>query len=142
MAIPNWNVAALIERSGVLVAMDETCTGIRYFRHLVDESAADLEGMLDAVADRYLKIDCAVFTPNEERLEHIRELVRDYSIDAVIYYALRFCDPYTVEAFRVRQALERDGIPFHHLETDHSTEEVGQLTTRLQALLQMLEAGK
>lgn len=141
MAVPNWKVPTIIETSGALVAMDEMCTGIRYFRHLVSEDATDLEGMLDAIADRYLQIDCAVFTPNRERLEHIKELVRDYSIDAVVYYALQFCDPYTVEAFRVKQELEREGIPFLYLETDYSTEDVGQLTTRIQALIEIMGSG-
>lgn len=142
MAIPNWKVPTIIETSGALVAMDEMCTGIRYFRHLVDEDAVGLEGMLDAIADRYLKIDCAVFTPNRERLEHVRELVRDYSIDAVVYYALQFCDPYTVESFRMKQELEGAGIPFLYLETDYSTEDMGQLTTRVQALIEMVAAKK
>ncbi len=141
MAIPNWKLPAIIETSGALVAMDEMCTGIRYFRHLVSEEAADLEGMLDAIADRYLRIDCAVFTPNRERIEHIKELVGDYSIDAVVYYALQFCDPYTVEAFLISQELEKEGIPFLYLETDYSTEDVGQLSTRVQALVEMLTSG-
>ncbi|MDI6874018.1 double-cubane-cluster-containing anaerobic reductase [Candidatus Solincola sp.] len=140
MAIPNWKLATVIETSGALVAMDEMCTGIRYFRHLVDEEPSDLEGMLDAIAERYLKIDCAVFTPNRERIEHIKELVADYSIDAVVYYALQFCDPYTIEAFQVKQELEKEGIPFLYVETDYSPEDVGQLTTRVQALLEMVES--
>ena len=140
MAIPNWKVASLIEASGSLVAMDEMCTGIRYFRHLVDEGTGDKEGMLDAIADRYMEIDCAVFTPNQERLEHIKELVKDYDIDAVVYYALQFCDPYTVEAFRVQQEMEKAGVPFLYLETDYSSEDVGQLTTRIQALIEMVSS--
>jgi benzoyl-CoA reductase/2-hydroxyglutaryl-CoA dehydratase subunit BcrC/BadD/HgdB len=140
MAIPNWKVPTIIETSGAVVAMDEMCTGIRYFRHLVDENAAGMEGLLDAIADRYLKIDCAVFTPNLERLEHIRELVRDYDIDAVVHYSLQFCDPYTIEAFRVEKELEAEGIPFLYLETDYSTEDVGQLQTRIQALIEMVSS--
>ena len=138
MAIPNWKVPTIIETSGALVAMDEMCTGIRYFRHLVDEDAPDTDGLLDSIANRYLKIDCAVFTPNQERLEHIGELVRDYDIDAVVYHALQFCDPYSVEAFRVEQAMQKDGMPFLYLETDYSTEDVGQLVTRVQALVEMV----
>ncbi len=68
--------------------------------------------------------------------------MRDYHIDAVIYYALQFCDPYTVEAFRVRQEMEKDGVPFLYLETDYSSEDVGQLTTRVQALVEMVEGTK
>ena len=138
MAIPNWKVPTIIETSGAVVAMDEMCTGIRYFRHLVDEGAPDMDGMLDSIASRYLEIDCAVFTPNRERLEHIRELVRDYQIDAVVYYTIQFCDPYSVEAFRVQQEMQEDGMPFLYLETDYSTEDVGQLTTRIQALIEMV----
>jgi benzoyl-CoA reductase/2-hydroxyglutaryl-CoA dehydratase subunit BcrC/BadD/HgdB len=137
MAIPNWKVAAIIEDSGALVAMDEMCTGIRYFRHLVDENTGDMDALLDAIANRYMKIDCAVFTPNPERMEHIEELVRDYDIDAVVYYALQFCAPYTVEAYKAKKVMEDMGTPFLYLETDYSTEDIGQLSTRVQALIEM-----
>jgi benzoyl-CoA reductase/2-hydroxyglutaryl-CoA dehydratase subunit BcrC/BadD/HgdB len=140
MAIPNWKVPTIIENSGAVVAMDEMCTGIRYIRHLVDEDAGDLEGLLDALAERYMKIDCAVFTPNQERIEHIKELVRDYDIHAVVHHSLQFCDPYTIEAFRVEKELEAAGIPFLYLETDYSTEDVGQLGTRIQALIEMVSS--
>jgi len=140
MAIPNWKVPAIIETSGAVVAMDEMCTGIRYSRHLVAEDAGDLEGLLDAIADRYLKIDCAVFTPNNERLEHIKELVRDYEIDAVVHHSLQFCDPYTIEAFRIEKELAAAGVPFLSLETDYSMEDVGQLSTRIEALIEMVSS--
>lgn len=55
---------------------------------------------------------------------------------------MQFCDPYTVEAFRAKQELEEVGVPFLYLETDYSTEDVGQLTTRIQALVEMLEVGE
>ncbi|MDY6796019.1 MAG: double-cubane-cluster-containing anaerobic reductase [Actinomycetota bacterium] len=141
MALPNWKVATIIETSGAVVAMDELCTGIRYFDNLVDEEAEDMEALLDSIADRYLKIHCSIFTPNRERLEHIRELVKDYDIDAVVYYTLQFCDPYMVEAFRVQQELQKEGTPFLYLETDYSQEDVGQLSTRIQALLEMVSSG-
>ena len=137
MAIPNWKVPAIIETSGAVVAMDEMCTGIRYSRHLVDETSSSMEGLLNAIADRYLKIDCAVFTPNRERLEHIKELVKDYDIDAVVHHSLQFCDPYTIEAFRIEKELD---IPFLSIETDYSQEDVGQLSTRIEALIEMISS--
>ncbi len=140
MALPNWKVATLIETSGAVVAMDEMCTGIRYFENLVDEDAADMDSLLDNIADRYLNIHCAIFTPNQERMQHIKRLVEEYDIDAVVYYALQFCDPYTVEAFRVQRDMEGLGVPFLYLETDYSPEDVGQLSTRIQALIEMVES--
>jgi len=137
MALPNWKLAQVIETSGAVVAMEEMCTGIRYFRNLVDETPDDLEGMLDAIADRYMKIDCAVFTPNTERVENILGLVRDFDIDAVVYHALQACDPYTIEAYKVQKALDEAGIPMLYVETDYGNDS-GQIATRVQALLEMV----
>ncbi|MFH1150854.1 MAG: double-cubane-cluster-containing anaerobic reductase [Actinomycetota bacterium] len=138
MAIPNWKLYGIIETSGAVVAMDELCTGIRYFRNLVDEEPDDVEGMLDAIAARYLKTDCAVFTPNEERVDNVLGLAREYDVDAVIYHTLQFCDPYAVEAFKVERALEEAGVPMLYLETDYGTGDVGQLKTRVEALFEMV----
>ncbi len=77
-----------------------------------------------------------------ERVEHLKELVRDYGIDAVAYYALQFCDPYTVEASGVQREPEKLGVPFLYLETDYSAEDVGRLSTRVQALLEMVGSEK
>jgi len=137
MALPNWKLAQVIETSAAVIAMEEMCTGVRYYRNDVDESPTDLEGMLDAVAERYLKIDCAVFTPNTERIENILGLVRDYNIDAVVYHALQACDPYTIEAYKVQKALDAAGVPLLYVETDYG-DDSGQIATRVQALLEMV----
>jgi benzoyl-CoA reductase/2-hydroxyglutaryl-CoA dehydratase subunit BcrC/BadD/HgdB len=64
MAIPNWKMHHLIEESGAVVVCEETCTGTRYFEKEVDETQTTMEGMIKALADRYLNINCACFTPN------------------------------------------------------------------------------
>jgi benzoyl-CoA reductase/2-hydroxyglutaryl-CoA dehydratase subunit BcrC/BadD/HgdB len=94
--------------------------------------------MLDAIVDRYLAIDCACFTPNTERLQHIVDMARDLKVDGVIHYALSFCQPYAMEAFKVEKALRAAGIPMLSLETDYSLEDVEQLKTRVEAFVEML----
>ncbi len=138
MAIPNWKVPQIVETSGATIVAEEMCTGERYFRNLTDEKAGDLSAMLDAIADRYLQIDCAVFTPNAERTDNILGMVRDRKVDGVVYYALKYCDPFTMEAGRVRAELEGAGVPLLYLETDYSQGDVGQLSTRVEAFLEML----
>jgi benzoyl-CoA reductase/2-hydroxyglutaryl-CoA dehydratase subunit BcrC/BadD/HgdB len=108
------------------------------YRNLVDETPSDLEGMLDAIADRYLEIDCAVFTPNNERIDNILGLVDGYKVDAVVYHALTACDPYTIEAYKVQKALEKAGVPMLYVETDYG-DDSGQIATRIQALLEMVK---
>lgn len=134
----NWKVHSLIENAGAAVVADETCTGSRYFENLVDETAEDLTSQLNAIADRYLKINCACFTPNKERIEGITKWVKDYNIHGVIQYILQYCHGYNVEAIRVDAALKQMNIPVLKIETDYSEEDSGQLRTRIEAFLERL----
>ena len=75
MAVPNWKLPFLVESSGAIIVGEESCIGTRNTRDLVEETGETLEAMLDAIVDRYMRIDCACFTPNTERLEHIVEML-------------------------------------------------------------------
>lgn len=134
----NWKLHALIEQAGAAIVIDETCTGLRYFRDLVDESHTDIEGQLTAIADRYLKIDCACFSPNNERIDAIPDIVKNYKVDGVIQYILQYCHGYNVEALRVADILRKESIPTVKIETDYSQEDIGQLRTRVDAFLEQL----
>ncbi|WP_027367962.1 double-cubane-cluster-containing anaerobic reductase [Desulfocurvibacter africanus] len=139
MAVPNWKLPYIIESSGAVIVSEESCIGSRNTRDLVDESTDTLEGMLDAIADRYLRIDCATFTPNTERLDNIVQLAKESKADGVIHYGLLFCQPYAHEFFKVDKALKDAGIPMLSIETDYSMEDVGQLKTRVEAFVEMLK---
>ncbi|MFO7596590.1 MAG: double-cubane-cluster-containing anaerobic reductase [Desulfocurvibacter africanus] len=139
MAVPNWKLPYIIESSGAVIVSEESCIGSRNTRDLVDESADTLEGMLDAIAERYLRIDCATFTPNTERLDNIVQLAKESKADGVIHYGLLFCQPYAHESFKVDKALKNAGIPMLSIETDYSMEDVGQLKTRVEAFVEMLK---
>ncbi|NCD26771.1 MAG: 2-hydroxyacyl-CoA dehydratase, partial [Deltaproteobacteria bacterium] len=138
MAVPNWKLPYIIESSGAVIVGEESCIGTRNTRDLVEESGQTLDEMLDALADRYMKIDCACFTPNQERLDNVAALARDLKADGVIQYTLMFCQPYAHEAFKVEKRLGAVGIPSMALETDYSMEDVEQLKTRVEAFLETL----
>lgn len=138
MAIPNWKLHAIIECAGAVVVGEESCVGERNHRGLLDETFTTREEAYDRIAERYIGIDCACFTPNDERLENIRRLYGSLSADGVIHYALQFCTPYMMEAYRVGRALKGEGIPFLPLESDYGAEDVGRLRTRVEAFLEVL----
>lgn len=138
MAVPNWKLPFIVESSGAVIVGEESCIGTRNIRDLVDESGETLEEMLDALVDRYLRIDCACFTPNQERLQNIAAMAKDLEVKGVIHFALNFCQPYAIEAFKVGRALEEAGIPMLSIETDYSMEDVEQLKTRVEAFLEMV----
>jgi len=139
MAVPNWKLPFVVESSGAVIVGEESCIGTRNTRDLVDESGRTLEEMLEALTDRYMRIDCACFTPNQERLDHIVAMARDLKVDGVIHYALTFCQPYAIEAYKVEKALEKAQIPMMALETDYSMEDVEQLKTRVEAFVEMVK---
>jgi len=138
MAVPNWKLPYIVESSGAVIVGEESCIGTRNIRDLVDESGDTLEEMLDSLVDRYMRIDCACFTPNQERLQNIVAMARDLQVKGVIHFALNFCQPYAIEAFKVGRALEEAGIPMLSIETDYSMEDVEQLKTRVEAFLEMV----
>jgi benzoyl-CoA reductase/2-hydroxyglutaryl-CoA dehydratase subunit BcrC/BadD/HgdB len=137
MAVPNWKLPYIVESSGAIVVGEESCIGTRNTRDLVDESCGTVDGMIDAIVDRYMKIDCACFTPNTERLDNIVRMARELKVQGVIHYALSFCQPYAMEAYKVEKALGSAGVPMLAIETDYGMEDVEQLKTRVEAFVEM-----
>ncbi len=138
MAVPNWKLPYLVESSGAVIVVEESCIGTRNTRDLVDERCESPEEMLEALVDRYMAIDCACFTPNQERLTHIVEMAQGLGVNGVIHYALSFCQPYAMEALKVEKALTAASIPMLSIETDYSLEDVEQLKTRVEAFVEMV----
>jgi benzoyl-CoA reductase/2-hydroxyglutaryl-CoA dehydratase subunit BcrC/BadD/HgdB len=137
-AVPNWKLPMIVETAGAVIVGEESCVGERGVRNLTDDSGETIDEMLDAVVDRYFKVDCAIFTPNPDRLNHIREMVDAYRADGVIHYGLQFCQPYLMESIPIEKALEENSIPCLRMETDYSMEDVGQLKTRVEAFVEQL----
>ncbi len=139
MAIPNWKLHHIIESTGAVVVCEESCTGTRFFSDLVKPTKNNLDEQLKAIADRYMNIHCACFTPNDERMDDVVKLAKEYQVDGVVHYNLQFCHTYANEAVRMEQHLEKAGIPLLRIETDYSDEDAGQLKTRIEAFLEMIK---
>ncbi len=142
MAAPNWKLPFIIENCGAVIVGEESCVGERGTRNLVDlQGARTREEILDRIAQRYLGIDCAIFTPNKDRVVHVSEMARKYKADGVVHYEIQFCAPYTMESHSMRRAMGQEGIPFLRVETDYSMEDAAQLQTRVQAFLELIKQG-
>lgn len=139
MAIPNWKLHHIIESAGAVVVCEESCTGTRFFSDLVKPTGNNLDDQLKAISERYMNIHCACFTPNEERLDDIVNMAKEYQADGVVHYNLQFCHTYANEAVNVEKRLEKEGIPLLRIETDYSDGDAGQLKTRIEAFLEMIK---
>lgn len=140
MAVPNWKVPMIVESSGAVIVGEESCVGERGTQWLTEDKGDTVAELLDNVTERYFKIDCAVFTPNPSRVDHVKDMFNKYNAKGVIHYSLQFCHPYIVESGPAEAALEKAGIPTLRLETDYSQEDAGQLKTRIEAFQERIQA--
>lgn len=138
LAIPNWKLHNIVETSGAVVVCEEMCTGTRYFERYVDESKETVEEQIDAIAERYMGINCACFTPNHARIDDIIRLAKEYKVDGIIDVNLKFCNLYDTEGYFVERALKEEGIPVLGIETDYTDSDAQQLRTRVSAFVEML----
>lgn len=138
LAVPNWKLHNIIETSGAVVVCEEMCTGTRYFENLVDETKTTIDEQIDALANRYMGINCACFTPNTGRIDDIIRLAKEYKVDGVIDVNLKFCSLYDVEGYTVERALKEAGIPVMGIETDYTDNDAEQLRTRICAFIEMI----
>ena len=138
LAVPNWKLHNIIETSGAVVVCEEMCTGTRYFENLVDETKTTVDEQIDALARRYMGINCACFTPNTARIDDIIRLAKEYKVDGVIDVNLKFCSLYDVEGYTVERALKEAKIPVMGIETDYTDSDAEQLRTRIGAFIEMI----
>lgn len=140
---PNFKLLNIIEEADAVIVIDELCSGTR---HLYDPVRVDEwteEGMLKAIAERYLfPSTCPCFVENHDRIDKLLQMAEDFSIDGVIYHSLRLCQLYDLERGLVRQVLKSKGIPVLNVYTDYSSEDVEQIKTRVEAFLEMVSSKK
>jgi benzoyl-CoA reductase/2-hydroxyglutaryl-CoA dehydratase subunit BcrC/BadD/HgdB len=142
----NWKLPTLIEEGnpqGVMVA-DELCSSERLIYDPVGVDEWSMDDMLNAIGERYLMAStCPCFTSkdgNEDRVNWLLNKVKEWNVQGVIYYVVRGCMLYAMEYTRVKKVLDKENIPVYYLDTEYTREDVGQLKTRVEAFLEMLNA--
>lgn len=140
---PNLKLPLLIEQAGGVVVADETCSANRM---LYDMTAVDewlVGDMVDSLADKYLKpCTCPIFTRNDDRQRRILELAAKFTADGVVYQSFAGCQVYEMEQKSIADLLNARGIPMLYVETDYSPDDMGQLSTRIEAFLESIKTRK
>jgi len=129
-------IIRLIEESGADVVGFENCSGPRTMKDLVDEN----KDPYLALAEKYLRTNCSVMSPNPGRIEALDEMIDDYQVDGVIEVILQACHTFAIESDRVKKFVTNErNLPYLCLETDYSQTDTGQISTRISAFLEILE---
>jgi benzoyl-CoA reductase subunit C len=125
----------LVEEAGCLVAMDDLDNGSRYFWEKVDGAGKD---PVEALAVRYLKNMSPRMFDWHAQADQLVRLTKEFNIDAV----LELPDAYDyVRGYRrpfVESWLKEAGVASMSFERNYHLSNVGQLTTRIGAFLEIL----
>lgn len=126
----------VIEDAGALVVTDSLCFGTRHFLDLVDEDGDPM----DAITKRYYNHNPCPRMLREypRKLEFIRDLAREASVDGVIFEQITFCDLHGVDNVMISKDLEKLGIPTLRLQREYTIGDVGRFRTRVQAFLERI----
>jgi benzoyl-CoA reductase/2-hydroxyglutaryl-CoA dehydratase subunit BcrC/BadD/HgdB len=140
VSVGDYVVPKLIEDSGAVIVAEFLDEGMRHGDCNV-EISGDLMGNLgDAY---YLKrTPPSIFQPAwEARVEAIKRLIKEFSVDGVIWYQLTFEEVYDMECAIVAQAMETMKIPFLKLESsyEYAREAMGPLTTRVESFIESVK---
>jgi len=82
---------------------------------------------------------CArVFTEYPRRVDFIKDMIRDFKVDGVIFQRLTFCELWGFEQFSLTNDFKEFDVPLLCLDREYVLSGVGQLRTRVQAFLETM----
>lgn len=129
----------LFEDWNVQVTGTDFCTSSRFITQ-VDTSLDD--DIFKSMAASFLKQTPCARTMDTSVpgsiAQKIVERAKETRAKGVIGFTLKFCDPYLARIPMIRQALQKESIPFLMLEGDCTTGSMGQQQTRIEAFTEML----
>jgi len=128
-------VLSIIEEAGGVVVAIDSCSGMKPYATPIEERTGD---PVRAMAAKYLKVPCSCMTPNSRRLTEMDRLTEKFRPDAVVDVVLQACHSYNIESYKVGESVQKkQGLPFLKIVTDYSQNDVGQIRTRVEAMLEM-----
>jgi benzoyl-CoA reductase/2-hydroxyglutaryl-CoA dehydratase subunit BcrC/BadD/HgdB len=140
--LPDPEALALFAACGARLVGDDLCTGSRQLRPL---AVADEVDQMAALAGAVLGRPPCARTVNDGEPGFLGQRLvaeaRAAGARGVVLHVMKFCDPYLVRLAAMREQLRAAGLPLLVLEGDCSLRSLGQHRTRIEAFVEMLEAG-
>ena len=81
-------------------------------------------------------------SPNTLRYEQFRNVLDEWKIDGVISITVHACTPFDIESKALEDICNESDMPFLHVRTDYSPGDEGQVRTRIEAFIEMLQTKK
>ena len=121
-----------IEDLGAVIVGD-TCSGMRQRAWWTRIEPRSDRGDCRASQDQR-----SVMSPNPGRFDDLDYLIDYYKADAVIEITLFACHTFNLEAHDIGNFVRERSLPYLHIESDYSSQDQGQVATRIEAFLELV----
>ena len=137
----------LIEESGGNVVLFDSWVGLNYFSQIINEEKIDsTEDPMDLFIERFKNNENGDHTvPNylENKTTQIEDFIKDYYQKtgkniSVVNHIIKFCDHINIFQSLLKSNLQGRGIKVLNLERDYSRANRGQISTRIEAFMEMM----
>jgi benzoyl-CoA reductase/2-hydroxyglutaryl-CoA dehydratase subunit BcrC/BadD/HgdB len=135
--VHNVNRIAALESLDAVVVVDEMDAGIRYAWGQVDTHLPPME----ALARYYIlgrPVDKHTWN-SDGRLEFIGEMAKQYKVDGIVSQIVRFCCDNGFDRLDLKDQMKERGVPILELDMEYGENWSGQMRTRVEAFLEMLQ---
>ncbi|MFW9895252.1 MAG: 2-hydroxyacyl-CoA dehydratase subunit D [Candidatus Thorarchaeota archaeon] len=137
----------IIEEGGGNIVFFDTWVGFNYYNQILDEdNLKNLADPIDLLTNRFknnIYGDHSVPNFLDNKISHIEQFSKDYMMKTgkkigVINHIIKFCDHMSIMSSHLKNRLQEKGISVLNLERDYSRANRGQLSTRIEAFLEMM----
>jgi benzoyl-CoA reductase/2-hydroxyglutaryl-CoA dehydratase subunit BcrC/BadD/HgdB len=143
----NDKLIDLIENGGGNIVFFDSWIGFNYYSQQFDEGVFEnTKKPIELLALRYMNNiygDHSVPNFLENKITHIENIYRKYNKETgkrlgVINHIIKFCDHMSLMSSFFKNKLQEKGIQVLNIERDYSRANRGQLSTRIEAYLEMI----
>jgi benzoyl-CoA reductase/2-hydroxyglutaryl-CoA dehydratase subunit BcrC/BadD/HgdB len=137
----------LIEEGGGNIVFFDTWVGFNYYYQIIDENVLNsTKDPIDLLTHRFennIYGDHSVPNFLQRKVSNIESFYKEYEKSmgkkiGVINHIIKFCDHMSIMSSHLKDQLKEKGIYILNLERDYSRANRGQLSTRIEAFLEMM----
>ena len=137
---PDLSLITAVLDAGADVVADETCSGTNRLHHPVVVDEQTKNGLIRAASERtLLPCTCPCFAENEDRLERITLLSRQFGVQGVVHHNLRLCAAFDIDSLAIAAQVKKQGLGWLTLHTEFQNSSLEGLGNRLQAFIETIE---
>ena len=71
--------------------------------------------------------------------DFIVEMVREFNVDGILFEKVQYCTLWGGASLFLEKKFKASGIPFLSINREHVVSNAGQIATRLEAFIEMIE---